>query len=365
MIKRLIVVLSLLAAVVFTGCFLFPSSFSPEDNYIYQSAQEAGPRFYAEARAIGVESRDVNPSAPVWSMGDPIYELYRLLEEYDPAGSSEDYSMENVYRVVYDAGMAYIKIKDAPFGGVETFDETALTPKFDFGNNFTYDHGFNSTETNDGNDYTQSGAYRVDEATGMEYFMAMMLTVASGQTAMDIMEGSINSETGSIDLDYVRILTYDNLEFHSARLELSGNTETKDFTIRLTEAADGNTGFQNEVTLAGTGTGTGTDPYYLFRVSDSSGTSGTAYYQDPRYYIFPAGATVTELQDIDRNGYAEGEITSELDPEGYLETVSAMTLLNYDPDYDFGVEPWFSYNIEEDLPRNFTDVGGTDVTLDF
>jgi len=105
--------------------------------------------------------------------------------------------------------------------------------------------------------------------------------------------------------------------------------------------------------MAGKGVGTGDNAYYLFRVIDSCGENSDSIYPDnPRYYIFPANASVSELQSIDIMGLESSAISTTNDPEGYLTTVESMD------DFDYT-------ETSQDLPKNFDDLSSDSVLMTF
>jgi hypothetical protein len=136
----------------------------------------------------------------------------------------------------------------------------------------------------------------------------------SGSDEKGVLEGMVDSVAGAVDLDLAAYVDYATDSDYSMRIELSGDTTSHTFDIRLFKYTPD--GYQ--ISIIGSGVSKGEGQYFLFKVKDNGDLSS---YTDGRYFCYEASLVGHEyLKTKAEAGYI-GESTVDPDCEIYKDSV--------------------------------------------
>lgn len=226
-----------------------------------------------------------------WSSGNSAYELFNLLRDFNPATDEGKIDRSNIYKMLYDTQNLYEGLSSQP---VALPSPEVLKPPFDFGNNRTYDKVKNNLDssciaTSSENNVMISWIW--SEASDVEHKEYGILEAKPNK--------NIDLST-DFTLDFVFSVDYnsagadkDATTDYNMRSWYSGNPSTHEFKYKSTRGSGTNS--SSVTAMVGAGTSSGTDEYYMFKMSDTSSGSGV------RYFVLPTSADETYLKNIDAN----------------------------------------------------------------
>jgi hypothetical protein len=269
-------------------------------NFFFESAANTAPVF--EPNAVeGLLRLGIPIRSAKWDFGGVNYELFNLLREYVNERDEGTIGLDNIYKLLYQAGSFYGEAAS----GCNAITATSISSPFDFGVSETYDCAINETT------FRHGSAIREGADGTKNALLAWQVLNNDGHDSDEkgVLQGSSNPTTGDLSLHLATYVNYTAKNDFSLRTEIAGNDQTHHFTLRTMKyTQDG-----YWITTTGSGISQGAGQFFLFKVSDQSGISG-------RYYCFPADANEETLQAADDAGSA----TVPADCAVYEEVVNAL-----------------------------------------
>jgi hypothetical protein len=287
-------------------------------NFLFNAVMEAAPTFEPTLSKGG-------QSKGTWESGYPMYQLFLILRDYEYPRDEGKIDNNNIYKVIHDIGKLYGDATSV----CQPITEKVIDSPYDFGNSVTYNRAANETDGSDG--YTLG--YAIKEEGSIKYSLLTMHT-AVGLDSYDVMQSSYDEATGEVDVDMANLVDYGAGNYFAIRLDLSGNVNTHEFSLRFINYSSG--GYQ--ISLVGKGISKGSGNYFLFKVKDSN----TLLIE--KYFCFPADADEDTLREMSD----EGSDT----PDAYC--------VVYQPAVD--VMAFFE---EADVPKAVTEFTNSSIFLDF
>lgn len=320
-----ILVLVLAATLMATGCegFGFSASQTLPELGFFDAAREAAPEIKATesdgTRSSGM-SRELAPGeTPEWrnDVANPLYSVFNLLREFDPAVQEGDLDRSNFYKVLYDVSNL---IPESP----QAFDEPQqVSSPFDFGNDpRTYTYG-EDRELSGESTYEAISDYALEFDGDTTICLATYVWREGDKYERGAFEASKNAATGDIDIRFLHLVSYSGGETYSNLMYITGNENEHTFTLRYLDAGRSSQGSEGaKVAIVGHGVSQSEsgDDYFLMKALGEPLTTA-------RYYKFPAGATETDLKDYAWDGYSAADID---DPENYLGVVDSLEMLTFE-----------------------------------
>lgn len=294
------------AVMTFTGCGALGGGGGTLP--FYTQTREAAPVFdYGENR--GTSAKAITNTN--WEWGNPLYEIYKILEDYT---GTEDVADSNIYRAVYDAGSLYEALKEnaTELSGAPV--EIAST--FDFGNAETYTHGYVDTDNN------RSFAYREPQEGEKHGLMTYQIEYPDSKE-YTVMQGYYNENDGTVQIDMLMCVEYENEGNYSMRMHLEGDTDNNTFQLKIMKKSEN----AYTISLAGYGVSKETEDssdYFIFQVkaSEDGGTNWEFGNDMAQYYYFNASdATEENLSELDPLTELYTNLTDTIDPEGYRNNI--------------------------------------------
>ena len=270
------------AALVLVGCGSSGSN-TANENFFFKAGRSTAP---AISPGSGGAVAGISRSALVsqWSWGNPVYEMFNTLRDYDDARDQGAIGIDNVYKTLFQAGQFYNEDRSR----CSALAAKAIASPFNFGNTVIYDCAMNDASSKHG--------HASREADGIKYgLMTWQVDYASnGATERGALQGHFADATGQVKIDeatYVDYLASDpshgDHDF-CVRFLIEGNANAHTFTLKLMKY---NTNGYYWISLVGSGVSRGAGQYFLFKASDMSDGSW-------RYYCFPADASESQMQSV-------------------------------------------------------------------
>ena len=279
-------------------------SSSADDTLFYDAIKLVSPSFSSDDSSASFYQSDITTS---WESGNPVYEVFYILQEFDPDTDQGVIDTSNLYKTMWESRGFFANTKS----GCTAITEQIIAPPFDFGNeDITYNCAFNS-ESATGYDF--AGAYKeldensdiiaIDEGSEESGTTAVIkhglfgfVWVDSGDNAhyeYGTMQAVLDTTTDDLSVDIAVWVDYDEENDYCYRNEITGNTSTHAFTIR---AIKGNKVSGSTYTsIVGKGISQGEGEYFLLKVEGSGLDSS-------KYYCIGAEDSETELILMDPEG---------------------------------------------------------------
>ncbi|MBI4238418.1 MAG: hypothetical protein HY696_08380 [Deltaproteobacteria bacterium] len=291
---------------------------SGSSTAFYDAVVQVMPVF-DRANATPAVSKTVPTS---WSVGNPLYEAFYLLQEFNPDTDQGVIDTSNLYKTMWEGRNFFSNAKSE----CTSVTEQIIASPFDFGTTaLTYNCAMNN-EGADGYDF--GGAIKELDATG-----AIVPITATSRTSFaapvqhgvfgfvwaddhneyGAFQGTYSAVTDDLALDIAVWVDYTGDNDYCYRNDIDGNVATHLFTFR---AVKGNlVAGTSSVAMVGKGYSQGTDQFFLLKIT-SSGLDGA------RYYCIGADAGETELMAMD----AAGTATVDANCAAFQADVDALTL---------------------------------------
>lgn len=267
-----------------------------------------------------------------WTWGNHMYGLFNKFRVYDHAIHEGLIDGSNFFKAIY--GME--EELGEMFEYAEAIEETVVEEPFEFGNSYLYDYAANVdfSEGEDGNDKS-SFAYRIDGDT-INFLVAYTYNEEEDKVTMGQLQGDYNPVSGDLELAMVYLVDY-GFEQYTVRNEISGNTETHEFALRM--ATSGSYGLDTSV--AGKGVSDGEGAHFLIKMN-VVGEMGDDLGE--RYFVFTSDADEAYLQAMDPNGLAYADLPATV--ADYSADVQNMELF-----------------VAESLPSSLSEFNGGDISF--
>lgn len=288
----------------------------------YDAVREVTPSFDTLAFPSLSPLTKAKSITTAWESGNPVYELFYLLQEFDPATDQGVVDTSNVYKTMWEAGnfLERTMMECAAISG------QIIVPPFDFGNvPETYDCAFNEGSA-DGYDF--GGALRALDANGDAADIAgdegalaatAILYGLFGFVWVDdhseygTFQGTYDVGTKDLSADIAVWVDYEGANDYCYRSDIDGNSGTHFFTLR---AAKGNRApGSSSSSIVGKGYSRGEGKHFLMKMT-GDGVAG-------RYYCIGAEGDEAELRAMDSGGSA----AVDAECAEYQDDVDAMALL--------------------------------------
>jgi predicted small lipoprotein YifL len=324
--KLLLLLLALLLILSLTGCFGPTPPPAKKPNIFFNAVKNTAPVFMPDPSAM---------VAKAWTLGGPVFEMYRMFQEYEP--DDPNIGLENIYKLVYQAGQFF---NDCQSIGT-SIDDTLMTSPFPFGR---MDNTYNKVLVQETGD-TRGNYFATKKEGTINYgLLSWYIYVSAAQIERGILQGSYDEGTGDLNIDLVCFVDYTgdvvNPSKYSLRTHLEGNAQTHNFSKLITGKwnyfPEETPGYGYCAWYVGSGVSRGVGNWFLFKVADNNTLA-----EPGRYFEFPAEASVTTLQGISEDGLPD--TTSP-----YKATVNSLVA------YDV-LDDLASIN---DVPTDATDFGG-------
>lgn len=292
------------------------------ENFFFDAARNTAPAITpTSAASSGSTLR--RSLALGWEWGNPVYEMFNALRDYDNDRDEGSIGLDNVYKTLFQAGQFYANDRAACLGtgggadGGTTDGGTdgVMAPKvvaspFDFGNSVTYDCAMNDQSSQHGHASREVGSakhglmsWRVDHAS-------------TGGAELGVIQGSLDETTQEIQIDEATYVDYPlttsnptGMDF-ALRFHIEGNAATHAFTLKLMKW---NSGDGYWISLAGKGVSRGAGNHFLFKMRDQSNATAL-------YFCFPADLTEAQMKEI------QGTTTAAADCAAYQADVDLLGL---------------------------------------
>jgi len=263
---------ALVAALALTAC----GKSSPKSNFLYESARQTTP-VIRPGGATGAVTAPALPADAPWTFGNPAFEVFTMLRDYDPAKDvGRSVGLDNLYKSLWQTGSFYdeYRARCAPI------TPAVITSPFDLGNAVTYDCAVNDRSAKHGHASREPAGQKLGLNT-------WQVDYDDGQSELGVQELAYATATGDLVVDeaiWVRITASNSF---SMRYHIEGNDQTHQFSVKLLKYTAG--GYW--VSVVGAGVSKGAGNHFLFKASDLSGLAGG-------YFCYPAELTEVQMQAI-------------------------------------------------------------------
>jgi len=263
---------ALVAVLVLTAC----GKSSTTSNFLYEAAKQTTPVIRPSGTTGSVTAPAARADAP-WTFGNPAYEVFTMLRDYDPAtDTGRAVGLDNLYKSLWQTGSFYDEYRSrcAPI------TPAVIPSPFDLGNAVTYDCAVNDRTAKHGHASREPAGQRLGLNT-------WQVDHADGEREMGVQEMAYGTDTGDLVVDeaiWVRITASNGF---SLRYHVEGNDQTHQFSVKLLKYTAG--GYW--VSVVGAGVSKGAGNHFLFKASDLSGLAGG-------YFCYPAELTELQMQSI-------------------------------------------------------------------
>ena len=218
--------------------------------------------------AIFEASKAVAPSfadseaKDAWDLNGHMFSLYHKLRAYDHSIHEGTIGMDNFFKSLHTMEEDLTEAIQY----AEAIDPTAIEEPFDFGNTETYDFAANIDFTEEGGSTDQySFAYRID-GDAIHFLVIYLQEQDEVENKVEIcqFQGVLNPESGYLELKILNFVEYIDDQYYCSVLnEISGNTETHEFQLRM--ATSGSYGIDS--TIVGKGISNGENSYFLIKMN--------------------------------------------------------------------------------------------------
>ncbi|MBU8871846.1 MAG: hypothetical protein KOO60_13350 [Gemmatimonadales bacterium] len=266
---------------------------------------------------------------------DPMEYLFNTFRMFDPEIHQGIIDGSNFFRVLFDMDESLEDIFDI----TEAIDPVVIQEPFEFGNSITYDHAANTHEDEGtGNIYDSGYAYTLEGET-IHFLVTYRISEDEGtHITMGQLQGSYDMEEGDVDLAMIYLVEYNGEEYYVVRNEIAGNELTHEFELRM--AISGSHGGGSAI--VGKGISQGENAFFLLKMNYGYELAEAG----ERYYVFPADADETFLQEMDREGLQYEDLPVEV--ADYQADIQSKALF-----------------VPADLPTGHVDFNDSDISLDF
>ena len=321
--KMVLTVPLLVLALFFASCGSEGGTETGTTGGYYEAVQDVTPSFTPETG-----SASLSKVIETWESGNPLYEVFYILREFNPETDQGVIDTSNLYKTMWEGRNFF----DNARGNCSPITEQTITPPFDFGNEATtYNCVYN------GGDGTFSGGIKeldedgniVEIGEGEEIleetntavikdgiFGFVWTDTDDGHHEYGTVQAGLDTSSGALSLDIAVWVDYSDEDDYCYRNDIDGNTETHEFTFRSIKGnkVEGS----NYTTIVGKGVSQGEGEYFLLKM-----ISGDV---SDKYFCIGAedGEAELKLQD------AAGSDTVDENCVAYQEDVDALTAFTPD-----------------------------------
>lgn len=275
----------------------------------YSDAMDTTPVIEATTSAASISAMGVSMKVTSgWTSGNPAYEVFRLLQEYEYPRDEGIIDVSNIYKALWEAGVQYDNALDIV---QELPVPTVISPPFDFGNDpVTYTHASDHAALAlDGDTIKALLTWIWDESPTMSY---------------GVIEGSFNDTTGDIGLDMVYLVDYEGDSDYCLRTFIAGNKISHSFTLRTVKCGTAEGAYAISMIGAGISQSDNVGDYFLLKAIDNG---NLADFPEGRWFRALASANEDDLMAEPDTGSGLADIA---DPNNYAETINGLTFFALD-----------------------------------
>lgn len=255
-----------------------------------------------------------------WNFGNPVYEIFNTLREYDNDRDEGKIGLDNMYKLLFQAGAFY---NDAVSSATQMETPRNIASPFDLSGDSNYvaptalyTHLFAS----------EAGGNWAAIEKAADGTLNCLMTWEVNQDSGDeygIIEGNYNETTGKILLNLVCYVDYSSQPDYCLRTMIDGNDKTHRFKMKMSKYSGSDEGFAFSLTGSGVSQSANAEDFFLMAVllEDTIGTT-------PAYYKVKAGAGETELQQQNAAGSTYGDLGITVDT--YKTEVDALVAFPVD-----------------------------------
>lgn len=238
-------------------------------------------------------------------LGDPTRELAYIYQDYEFPRDEGVLDMSNVYKLLFETINSY---SNSCCSAEELEEPATIISPFDFGNESKV--------------YTHAGDHSAfgREGDNIDFLLTQVSEAGSPTMGYNVMEGSINSVTGELVLDYVGMVDYTpgGDGDYCTRTHLEGNVYTREITLKTLKNGTGEGSYALSTVSKGVVKSDSESDYILMKMIDNSKLSD---YPDGRYYKFSSPLDIDYLKEYQSVGYPLGSIS---DPNKYGDVIGLL-----------------------------------------
>jgi hypothetical protein len=267
--KRIAIASLLLAVVLLSGCNN-ALNFEGLEDVFYEAAKDTLPTFESNK---GIHSKAVT----TWDLGDPIYELYGILNDGEPVGYF------NVYDLLKGADDRFNALSES---GSNIPQQPVKAP---------LDVGFNDETDlityNTYYEYSKDNANQTFGYVDENDVVYMLHSRDQGRGEKLIVQGWYDEGTQDVAIGMFMANKVDD-DWEIVRAFVEGNTEDNEFAIKVIRD-----GYAYDHNITGYGKSKGSDNYFLMKIAND-----TMDFSNAVYYTMDAEASISDLQAMDAAG---------------------------------------------------------------
>ncbi len=340
-----LVMLTVLAACGTSGISTVGNPNGNEDGFemasgkyaFYSAANDTTPVITASAdTSLSVRDLSTELSMKVstgWESGNPAYEIFNLLREFDNDIHQGVLDMSNLYRVLWEAGEQYDTAaeSDQLVDLEETEGEAKqIASPFDFGTTAKeYTHFYEYLSESE-DDYSSHAAFKNDDGTThalLTWVWDGSSEAENAQIGYGVIEGSFNGTTGALELNMVQLVDYvDSDRDYCLRTYVTGNSLTHTFTIKAGKTGTGDGDYTISMLGTGVSESESDSDYFLLKIFDNGNFASD---EDGKYYQISSNPSEDDLSALSHLGYDVGD-DEVPDANNYAATLDAMTPIAMD-----------------------------------
>lgn len=273
-----------------------PPTITNDNAVFYNAVQEVTPTFEVQGSSPSVTRAVVD----TWETGNPLYEVFSILREFNPETDQGVIDTSNLYKTMFEGRNFFANTKTGCLG----ITLQNITGPFDFGNEpTTYNCAFNEDAENgydfggvmkemdvNGNIIEITATSRTDETAAVKYGLFGFVWPGT-HNEYGTLEGVYDSRTSDLSLDIAVWVDYTD-QNNCYRNDIDGNTETHAFQFRSIKGnkVEG----ASFTSIVGNGYSQGEGKYFLLKIVTESITG--------KYYCIAAGSGESDLMAMDAGG---------------------------------------------------------------
>ncbi|MBT3181781.1 MAG: hypothetical protein HN337_04635 [Deltaproteobacteria bacterium] len=305
-----------------------PSEIMNSDTMFYDAVQQVAPSF-SKAASASVSLSTSKAVVEGWESGNPVYEIFYLLQDFDPDTDQGVIDTSNLYKTMWEGrGMMANAIS-----GCEPIEEQIIYSPFDYGKEVVAYNCAVNDEPESG--YDRGSAVKMLDSDGTiiemtdesiresdvaeKHGLFGFVWVDSGESAHQeygVIQGGYNEIIDELEMDIAVWVDYDGDRDYCYRNELVGSIESHEFTFRSVKGslAEDTT----MLSIVGQGVSRGEGNHFLLKASTES--------IEGKYYCISATDGEDELMLMD----AEGSDTVDEDCTEFADAVDALEPMTRD-----------------------------------
>ena len=268
------------------------STQAPSPGSLYIAINSSSPRILGGNETLSLTESSEDDS---WQPGNPLYEVYNLIREYDDSIHNGVIDGSNMHKAMLEGSRSL----EGGYSFCDEIETQKVRSPFDFGvaeATQLYNCAGNNLQDSGGNTYRTSAAVDNSQVDTMVAGTVAQTTVEPNHgTTMTVFQVEQNKDTGDITVAQAYLVDYPGENDYAVRSLIKSNTESKRFTLKMTKGPGGGPGSGLAISAHGDARG---DGYYLLKVS----SSGHSIEANESLFCLEADATVEDLKAMAPEG---------------------------------------------------------------